>query len=194
MWWTNCSRPRARGAVAARSRGARASRTARRCGTTRVSRRCSPRSRRAASARSTDAVEKRGRGGRTRRRAPPQRLAAGARAYLDCAIAKPGLFALMFRPEADRRVARNGFCAIRHAAFERSCDYVRGAQDGGWHTARDTRQLAGSLWSSIHGLATLWSHGAYGAARACRHLVRRSAREHARAADRSNRAHARRRR
>jgi AcrR family transcriptional regulator len=88
------------------------------------------------------------------------RLAAGARAYLDCAIAKPAVFALMFRPELID-ATHGTFLVDSHGAFEALVRLVRGAQDGGWHTARDTRQLAGSLWSSIHGLATLWSHGAY---------------------------------
>jgi AcrR family transcriptional regulator len=89
-----------------------------------------------------------------------ERLAAGARAYLDCAIEKPAVFALMFRPELIDPT-HGTFLRDSNAAFESLVRLVRGAQDGGWHTARDTRQLAGSLWSSIHGLATLWSHGAY---------------------------------
>jgi hypothetical protein len=66
---------------------------------------------------------------------PTARLAAGARAYLDCAIARPAVFALTFRPE---------LVDATHGTF-----------------LRDTRQLAGSLWASIHELASLWSHGAY---------------------------------
>ena len=91
---------------------------------------------------------------------PTARLAAGARAYLDCAIAKPALFALMFRPELID-ASHGTFLRDSHAAFEQLVRLVRGAQDGGWHTARDTRQVAGSLWAAIHGLASLWAHGAY---------------------------------
>jgi len=89
-----------------------------------------------------------------------ERLAAGARAYLDCAIAKPAVFALMFRPELID-ASHGTLLRDSNAAFESLVRLVRGAQDGGWHTGRDTRQLAGSLWASIHGLATLWSPGAY---------------------------------
>ena len=91
---------------------------------------------------------------------PTERLAAGARAYLDCAVARPGVFALMFRPElldADHP----GFARDSQRAFEQLVRLVRNAQDAGWNTARDTRQLAGSLWAAVHGLASLWVHGAY---------------------------------
>jgi AcrR family transcriptional regulator len=91
---------------------------------------------------------------------PTARLAAGARASLDCAIARPALFALMFRPELVD-ASHGSFAADSNAAFEQLVRLVRGAQDGGWRTTQDTRQLAGSLWASIHGLASLWSHGAY---------------------------------
>jgi AcrR family transcriptional regulator len=91
---------------------------------------------------------------------PTARLAAGARAYLDCAIARPAVFALMFRPEL-LDASHGSFLRDSEGAFEQLVRLVRGAQDGGWHTRRDTRQLAGSLWASIHGLASLWSHGAY---------------------------------
>jgi hypothetical protein len=70
------------------------------------------------------------------------------------------VFALMFRPELVD-AAHGTFLRDSNAAFEQLVHLVRGAQDGGWHTSRDTRQLAGSLWASIHGLASLWSHGAY---------------------------------
>ncbi len=92
--------------------------------------------------------------------APTARVAASARAYVDCAIERPALFALMFRPELVD-ATHGTFLRDSHGAFEQLVHVVRGAQDGGWHTARDTRQLAGSLWASIHGLASLWSHGAY---------------------------------
>jgi AcrR family transcriptional regulator len=88
------------------------------------------------------------------------RLAAGARAYVDCALEHPGRFALMFRPElvdfSRPRIARESI-----AAFEGLVRLVRAAQDAGWETARDTRQLAGATWAAIHGLASLWVQGSY---------------------------------
>lgn len=87
------------------------------------------------------------------------RLRAGSRAYVECAVANPALFALMFRPElldADNAsYRRDGI-----AAFEQVVVQVRAAQDAGWHPQRDTRVLAGAIWASLHGLATLWAQGA----------------------------------
>jgi AcrR family transcriptional regulator len=90
---------------------------------------------------------------------PLARLAAAGRAYVATAVARPGLFALMFRPaELDARhpaLQREGM-----AAFEQLLRHVRTAQDAGFHPGRDTRLLAGSVWAAVHGLAMLWSQGA----------------------------------
>jgi AcrR family transcriptional regulator len=91
------------------------------------------------------------------------RLAAAARAYFDCALARPGRFALMFRPElVDTSQPR--FARESKAAFEQLVRLVRAAQDAGWQTGHDTRPLAGAVWAAIHGLATLWVQGAYAGA------------------------------
>ncbi len=91
---------------------------------------------------------------------PMSRLAAAGRAYVDCALANQGLFALMFRSgdlaQDNASLARDG-----SAAFERLLDHVRVAQAAGWNRDRDSRLLAGSLWAAVHGLATLWIQGAY---------------------------------
>jgi AcrR family transcriptional regulator len=93
---------------------------------------------------------------------PLARLRAGSRAYVECAVANRALFALMFRPELldaeNASYLRDGV-----AAFERVVVQVRAAQDAGWHPQRDTRVLAGAVWASLHGLATLWAQGALGA-------------------------------
>jgi AcrR family transcriptional regulator len=93
---------------------------------------------------------------------PLARLRAGSRAYVECAVANRALFALMFRPElldADNASYRRD----GSTAFERVVVQVRAAQDAGWHAQRDTRVLAGAIWASLHGLATLWAQGALGA-------------------------------
>ncbi len=90
---------------------------------------------------------------------PLARLAAGARAYVDEAVAKPGLFALMFRPEL-LQSDHPGLQRDGSAAFEQLVGHVRAAQDAGFHADRDTRVLAGALWSLVHGIATLSSQGA----------------------------------
>ena len=91
---------------------------------------------------------------------PLARLSAAGRGYVELAVAKPGLFALMFRSDAlDRENPR----LIRASAdsFEQLVRLVRAAQDTGWRSERDTRLLAGCVWSTVHGLATLWADGAF---------------------------------
>ena len=91
---------------------------------------------------------------------PMPRLAAAARAYLDCAIENAALFALMFRADA-LDPTNASFAREAPAAFDQLVRHVRAAQAQGWHADLDTRLLAGSLWASVHGLATLWSQGAF---------------------------------
>lgn len=88
------------------------------------------------------------------------RLETASRAYVDCVLKNPALFALMFRTE-DLDVGNASFLRDSNAAFEGLLRHVRAAQQAGWHAERDTRLLAGSLWAAVHGLATLWSQGAY---------------------------------
>jgi AcrR family transcriptional regulator len=89
---------------------------------------------------------------------PLARLAAAGRAYVKLAVEQPGLFALMFRPD-QLDLENLAFRTRAPAAFEQLVRLVRAAQDAGWHARRDTRQLAGSVWAAVHGLATLWSQG-----------------------------------
>jgi AcrR family transcriptional regulator len=91
---------------------------------------------------------------------PRELLSACARAYLRCAVASPDLFALMFRPDM-LDFEHPGLARDSRAAFEQLVRHVRSAQDRGWQTGRDTRRLAGALWSSMHGLALLWAQGAF---------------------------------
>ena len=75
-------------------------------------------------------------------------------------LANPGLFALMFRA-GDLDCNNESFKRDSTAAFERLLHHTREAQESGWQTGRDSRLLAGSIWVSVHGLATLWAGGAY---------------------------------
>jgi AcrR family transcriptional regulator len=91
---------------------------------------------------------------------PLARLRAAGAAYVAVAVQHPGLFGLMFRPDTiDVSNARFGIDSS--AAFERLLLHVRALQDTGWHTGRDSRQLAGVVWAQVHGVATLWAHGAF---------------------------------
>lgn len=91
---------------------------------------------------------------------PIARLAASARAYIETAVSHPGLFALMFST-GDLDVTNKAFVRESAAAFEQVVRAVRAAQDAGWHAHRETRLLAGATWAAVHGLATLWSQGAF---------------------------------
>lgn len=91
---------------------------------------------------------------------PLTRLAAAARAYVACAVANPGLFALMFRNDA-LDATNPAFARDADAAFAVLLRHVRATQDHGWQAQCDTRLLAGSMWASVHGLATLWAQGAF---------------------------------
>ncbi len=91
---------------------------------------------------------------------PMPRLVAAGRAYVECALANPGLFALMFRT-GDLDPDNESLMRDSSAAFERLLEHVRRAQAAGWRAERDSSLLAGSMWASVHGLATLWAEGAY---------------------------------
>jgi AcrR family transcriptional regulator len=87
------------------------------------------------------------------------RLRAAGVGYVRAAVEKPGLFALMFRP--DRLDVENPrFRVEADGAFAQLLEHVRAAQDAGWQRDRDTHVVASVVWSNVHGLASLWSQGA----------------------------------
>lgn len=88
------------------------------------------------------------------------RLRAAGRAYCDCAVSNPALFSLMFR-DADLDLSNEHFATASVEAFDQLLSRVRAAQHEGWQSHRDPRELAGSAWCTIHGLATLWAHGSF---------------------------------
>jgi AcrR family transcriptional regulator len=96
---------------------------------------------------------------------PWARLAAAGRGYVELAVARPGLFALMFRPEAlDEQ--HSELLRASAEAFEQLVRLVRAAQDAGWRAEHDTRLLSGCVWAAMHGLALLWAQGAFNVAAA----------------------------
>lgn len=87
------------------------------------------------------------------------RLARAGRGYLRFAVAEPGVYSVMFRPElAD--VDDPGYQAASAASFDQLVDLVAAAQATGWQADRPTNRLAAVLWANVHGLAELWLHGA----------------------------------
>ena len=90
--------------------------------------------------------------------APVDRLVVAGRAYIDGALADPGVFSIMFRPER---------CDVddadyRHQAsrsFGQLVDLVEAAQADGWHPDEPAVLAAGVLWANVHGVAELALHG-----------------------------------
>jgi AcrR family transcriptional regulator len=89
---------------------------------------------------------------------PLARLRDAGRAYVAFAVAQPGAFELMFRPElVDRSDA--AYLASSLAAFDQLSTLTSDAQATGWFSAVPTPQLAGVLWAGVHGIAALWVQG-----------------------------------
>jgi AcrR family transcriptional regulator len=88
------------------------------------------------------------------------RLRAAGRAYAECAVANPGVFELMFRPELLDR-SHPAYVSEGLGAFEQLVRMSRAAQDAGFRPELETRRLAGALWAAVHGLASLWVQGAF---------------------------------
>jgi AcrR family transcriptional regulator len=89
---------------------------------------------------------------------PLARLRNAGRAYVAFAVAQPGAFELMFRPELiDREDA--AYLASSVAAFGQLSTLTLEAQETGWFSAVPAPQLTGVLWASVHGIAALWVQG-----------------------------------
>jgi Transcriptional regulator len=91
--------------------------------------------------------------------APIERLAAAAFGYQKFALAHPGVFGLMFRGDlcdtSDPEYATTG-----GMAFGQLVALVADAQAAGFHPDAEPAELAGVLWATSHGLASLHLHGA----------------------------------
>ena len=90
---------------------------------------------------------------------PTARLRAAGRGYVDYAIAHPGPYELMFRPELlDRTDAEYLRASI--GAFDTLARLTAAAQGVGWRTDHDHDALVGVLSAGVHGIASLWIQGA----------------------------------
>lgn len=87
------------------------------------------------------------------------RLMVGGRAYVDVALADPGVFSVTFRPERcdvdDPEYQRQG-----ERAFGQLVALVEAAQAEGWHAEEPPRLAAAVVWATVHGVAELALHGA----------------------------------
>ena len=90
---------------------------------------------------------------------PVARLAAASFGYVRFAQSHPGVFGLMFRADlcdtSDPEYITEG-----GAAFGQLVELVAAAQAVGYHSDAVTTELAGVLWATMHGLASLHLHGA----------------------------------
>ena len=90
---------------------------------------------------------------------PLSRLDAASFGYVRFAANSPGVFGLMFRSDlcdtGDPEYATEG-----GAAFGQLVELVVDAQAVGFHPDLVPAELAGVLWSTMHGLASLHLHGA----------------------------------
>ena len=90
---------------------------------------------------------------------PMARLDAASFGYVRFAASSPGVFGLMFRSDlcdtGDPEYAIEG-----SAAFGQLVELVMDAQAIGFHPDVPPAELAGVLWATMHGLASLHLHGA----------------------------------
>lgn len=86
--------------------------------------------------------------------APQDKLNAIGRAYVEFALADPGLFQLMFRGERLDKT-RPALNAAMQRAFGTLTGSVAAAHEGDPDAARATRAHAARAWSMVHGFAIL---------------------------------------
>jgi len=85
---------------------------------------------------------------------PQHRLNAIGRAYVEFALAEPGLFQLMFRGERLDKT-RPALQAAMLRAFGTLTGSVAATHEGDPDAARTTRAHAARAWSMVHGFAVL---------------------------------------
>jgi AcrR family transcriptional regulator len=89
---------------------------------------------------------------------PLARLRDAGRAYVAFAVARPGAFELMFRPELIDGTDAS-YLDSSWAAFDQLRTLTTEAQATGWFSTVATAQLTGVLWAGVHGIAALWVQG-----------------------------------
>ena len=90
---------------------------------------------------------------------PRDRLAASAFGYVTFARSNPGVFGLMFRSDLCD-TTNVDYITAGGVAFGQLVALVGAAQAAGYHADAVTTELAGVLWATMHGLASLHLHGA----------------------------------
>lgn len=85
---------------------------------------------------------------------PKERVVELGRAYVRWAIAHPDHYQVMFGAES-LKTQRPGVAVAGQQAFGDLLDAITKCQEAGIVGARDPREVAGPLWSLVHGIATL---------------------------------------
>lgn len=84
---------------------------------------------------------------------PKQRVTELGRAYVRWAIAHPDHYQVMFGAEALK--VEQGLAVAGEQAFGDLLDAITRCQEAGIVAAQDPREVAGPLWSLVHGIASL---------------------------------------
>lgn len=85
---------------------------------------------------------------------PRERVMELGRVYVRWAVAHPDHYQVMFGAES-LKVEQPGMVAAGEQAFGDLLDAITKCQEAGIVEARDPREVAGPLWSLVHGIASL---------------------------------------
>ena len=94
---------------------------------------------------------------------PLRALLEAGRGYVDHALANPGAYELMFRPERLDRTDPD-YLHASIAAYDQLATLTANAQAIGWRSDTPHALLTGVLWAGVHGIASLQIQGALPAA------------------------------
>ena len=94
---------------------------------------------------------------------PLARLRGAGHGYLTFATNNPGPYSLMFRPDRCDR-SDPALQAASQAAFAQILFACSEAQAAGWRSDLPTAEVAGLLWITVHGLASLAQQGSLASA------------------------------
>lgn len=86
------------------------------------------------------------------------RLRAAAHGYVGFALSHPGVFALMFRPDLCD-MDDPGLLTAGGIAFGQLVALVADAQSSGLRPEVPATEMAGVVWATVHGIASLHLHG-----------------------------------
>jgi AcrR family transcriptional regulator len=87
---------------------------------------------------------------------PRARVVAATHAYVEFALAHPGLYQLMFMDELLETHSPK-FIQAALVQGRQGAALIREYQQSGWHTELDPDRLVLAYWAAVHGTIVLWS-------------------------------------